>query len=604
MTETSILGVSRQKVLWLEVLFLLVAVALAYGSTLQFQFIYDDHRVIEQNAMLKHASSMAHYFTGDLWQQSGSFSLYYRPIFAANWFLLYRIFGTAPWGWHLDNILLHAINVLLVFALARKMLKHGPAAWLAALLFALHPVHVEAVSWVSASCDMLMTGFALAALLCYLKSKDEPTTALRWNIASYALFLLCMGSKEPGITVLAMVGAYEWWMMGLPPGRSGNFYKFRQITPVMLPWIALALIYLFIRHIAVGMYSVMSSPNHVVAMTWPWLLWFYIKKLIWPVESSLYYDAEYVDSFSLSLFWTPVLCVFAVTVCAWFLYSKSQDRRIPVLMTWMWLPILPQWNLRIFPDHDFAHDRYLYLPSVAFCLLIGLAWSYFSLWMQRYKVDMQKCLFVTSLFAYIVFVPLTVLACSNWADDILLFSHAAKVASKYNAIPLTSLGGVLLKNDNFEEALRVYTVVEQIKPDWGQAKFNTGIALYDLQRYTEADRKFYEALMLPKMAAQEPLLYMGLSRMRMGRPDEAESSFRQAWKAAIANSDAEVLKYQLELALCLEQLGQKNPTKAKEALLLMQEIQEKDPTTKELKKKIETLEQMVEQNRNKEIHNP
>jgi len=605
MTELSIKGLSRRQTIWVEVVFLLIAVVVAYGGTVQFQFIHDDHFVIEQNASLRqNISSVAMYYTGNLWQSSGAASLYYRPVFATNWFILYRIFGVAPWGWHLENVILHAINVLLLFALARKILDHGPAAWLTALLFALHPVHVEAVSWVSANCDMLMTGFGLAALICHLKSKDEPSTALRWKIASYVFFLLSMGSKEPGITVLGMVGIYEWFTTKPPADNAAIPYKLRKIIPTMAPWILLAIGYLYMRHIAVGMYRSEGGFNHSIVMTWPWLVWFYIKKLFWPLESSMFYDSEFVNSFSFSLFWVPVMGILCCAALCWYFFRSSRDSRIPMLLTWMWLPILPQWNLRIFPEHDFAHDRYLYLPSVAFCLLMGTAWIELTKWLDQHKINMQKMVVAATLLLFSVFVPLTYIECSNWADDIVLFSHGAETAPKYNFVPLMSLAGALLKNDRLEEALQVSTMVEKIKPDWWVPKFNSGIALYDLKRYPEADQKFYESLDLPNVKMQQPLEYMGLTRMRMGRPEDAELALRRSLVFAQSSGDPEVLKYQLELALCLEQLGQKDPAKATEALQLMQEIQAKDPSTKELKKKIEALQQRVAQNKGKKSLHP
>src|SRR6266481_9842930 len=104
--DNSFARLTPRQVRWMEVLFLLLAVALAYGGTLQFKFIYDDHLQIEQNESLKQWSSVSMYFTGNLWQHAGSHSLYYRPVFGAFWILLYHLFGTAAWGWHLASVVL------------------------------------------------------------------------------------------------------------------------------------------------------------------------------------------------------------------------------------------------------------------------------------------------------------------------------------------------------------------------------------------------------------------------------------------------------------------------------------------------------------------
>jgi len=593
--ETSIAGLTPQQTRWMEILFLLLVVALAYGGTLQFKFIYDDHLQIEQNESLKQWSSVSMYFTGNLWQHAGSHSLYYRPVFGAFWILLYHLFGTATWGWHLGSVVLHAIASVLVLLLARKLLKNEAAAWLATLLFALHPVHIETVSWVSASCDLLMTVFALATLICHVNFSQATDFQWRWKFASYFFFLLAMGSKEPGITVLAMVGIYDWMTTEVPPTVSSIPYKLRRILPSMVPWVVLGAGYLYMRHMTVGAYTTVGMPNSVVAMTWPWLLWFYVKKFIWPVESSEFYDAEYVDTFSWQLFWVPVIGLLLVAALCWFFYNKKRDHRIPVFLCWIALPIVPQWDLRVFSRNDFAHDRYLYLPSIGFCLLLGLVWSSLAEWMESRKINPQKSLIVTTISLVLVFVPLTFIESSNWADDILLYTHATKVAPKYNAVPLTNLGDTLLKRNQLEDALHIYELVEKVSPEWWTAKYNTGIALFDLQRYSEADQKFYEALMLPKVAPQEPLLYMGQARMKMGRWGDAEPVLRRANDIAESMNDPDRMKYKVQLALCLEQLGQKDRVKAEESLKILQEIQVERPVDSSIAHEIENVQRLLAQ---------
>src|SRR5579859_4665812 len=195
---------------WSAALLLCVIALVAYIGTLQFNFIYDDHWQIEQNPWIQHWSDAGHYFTGNLWAHAGGQGFFYRPLFACFWILLFQIFGVKAWGWHLANVLLHVLDSVLVLQLARRLLKSLYAAWLAALLFALHPVHVEVVSWVAASGDLWLVCFVVSALLCHLRAQEESQSSLRWKFASWFFFACAMLMKEPGITLAGMVAMQLW----------------------------------------------------------------------------------------------------------------------------------------------------------------------------------------------------------------------------------------------------------------------------------------------------------------------------------------------------------------------------------------------------------
>src|SRR6266481_2851210 len=276
----------------------ILAAFISYFGTLQFDFISDDHSVIEHNQYLQHWSNLKIFITGNIWAFAGTASYYYRPVFAFLWFMLFQIFGTKAWGWHLASVLLHTCSTVLCLNLARKLLRNDQAAVMAALLFALHPVHVEAVSWVSASNDPLMTLFGLSAILCYIQAREQASGF--WRIGSLIFYMLAMLTKEPGITVIGMVAGYEWFCSPNLESNGTVSARMRKLWQLFWPWILAAVMYLWIRRIVLGGITTRLAdiPFTQVIQTWPWLLWFYIKKLVMPLESSLYYDSPYVDDFT------------------------------------------------------------------------------------------------------------------------------------------------------------------------------------------------------------------------------------------------------------------------------------------------------------------
>jgi len=585
---------NEQKRSRIFLLCLLALTVVVYVGTLQFGFIYDDHQVLEQNPMVTSWGNLVANFTDNLWAFAGIKSAYYRPVFADLWIVLYHLFGLNPIGWHLVNVLLHASVTTLVYFLARRLLAKEvqSAAWMAALLFALHPVHVETVSWVAASCDLLMTMFAVSALICFLRSEDGPSSSWKWKILGAICFSLSMLSKEPGITTAGMAALLIWTKPDIAQPPVSFLNKFRMTTIAMLPWGVLAVLYLLARRVVLGGSAPIPPipPFLQVMQTWPWLLWFYIKKLLWPVESSAFYDAPYVSQLTWNEFWLPLIGTLALITAIVIWMRRVHNPRIGVFALWMLLPILPQWELRVFSQNDFAHDRYLYLPSVGFCLLAGLAWSAIADRVNQRGISEVKAFIVTAVLLTAVLAPLTVLESSNWANDLVLNSHAVQVAKVYNEEALTNLGSELMKRQMYDDALKVYSQVAARKPGWWQAHQNIGLALFMLGRLDEADEVFRKTALMTNVPRQEPLLFLGYTRMKAGHYSGAEAALRSALEEARNEKVGDETKFSIALAACLLEEGKTDPEKLREALPVLQKIHEQNPKDESINKAIKKTE--------------
>src|ERR1035437_2025204 len=179
-----------------------------YSGSLFFDFVWDDWPQIVNSPIVRSWSNLPRAFGSDLWYHMARQQVYYRPLFVAWSMLNYTLFGLRPWGWHLGAVLLHVGAVAAVFWLARRLgLEYWTAA-LAALIFALHRVHIEPVTWVSAASDTMVTMFAAMAFAAFLSGRDSERNSGRnfarkkrtaWWIASLALLACALLTKEMAI---------------------------------------------------------------------------------------------------------------------------------------------------------------------------------------------------------------------------------------------------------------------------------------------------------------------------------------------------------------------------------------------------------------------
>src|SRR5437879_3597415 len=271
------IGTKRRQVWY--VLIPCLAAALVFLPTLRFGFVGDDHAQIERNPQVQSWSYLPRILTTDMWSQKGAdhVGFFYRPLFSVWLLLLYSLVGPTPWPWHLASIVLHAIATFLVFQLISKLAKNDLAASLGALVFAIHPIHIEAVSWVSAANELFYTIFVLGSLLLLQESRDDS-----WDKKSYGALILWAAAlflKETAVVLLAVFAFLTWAKLETlkETGHRGKVAVLRSI-----PWIVTAGIYLGLRTIVLQRSGLESGkqPWGEALFSAPGLLEFYLKKLV------------------------------------------------------------------------------------------------------------------------------------------------------------------------------------------------------------------------------------------------------------------------------------------------------------------------------------
>jgi protein O-mannosyl-transferase len=350
-----------------------------YSGTLSFDFVWDDWPQIVNSPIIRSWSNLPRAFGSDLWYHVARHQVYYRPLFVAWSMLNYSLFGLKPWGWHLGALLLHVCAVFSMFWLVRRLGLDYWSAALATLIFALHPVHIEPVCWVSAASDTMVTIFVALAFAAFLNGRDsvgipEVKKRAAWWIASLTLLACALLTKEMAVVFAVLVGIYAWLHPtdeSLPP-----LQRILRAGIEAAPYAAVTLAYAVLRKHALLHATGQFDPNHGmldVLKTLPLVLFLYLRQLLLPVGITGLYYTPYVTGPILGQVVLPTAILAAIFFGLWYWHRREPDSPIVIAGLWLLVGLAPALYLRNFGNGDFVRDRYMYLPSIGFAILAALA---------------------------------------------------------------------------------------------------------------------------------------------------------------------------------------------------------------------------------------
>ncbi|MGH9523287.1 MAG: glycosyltransferase family 39 protein, partial [Terriglobales bacterium] len=496
---------------------------LAYVRAFGFGFVFDDHDQIRFNGAIQSWQHFGSLFTHHVWafNDPNFGGNYWRPLFLV-WLLKnHTLFGLQPMGWHIASALLHVAVTFLVYRVALRLTRDPWTAAFAALLFAVNPIHIEAVAWVSGATDPLMALFFLASLLCWFRYRDEKQPL--WMAASLLFFAASMLSKETGIMMVAVVAAAVWFFA--PAGVSAR-EKLRSTAVSVAPFAAVALLYFVCRLLVLrGMAHPLGGESwSATVLTWPAMLAFYARQLVVPIGLSGFYDVSVLESVGLLNFFVPLLVVAAIIAGLIVWTRRSRDPLVGFCAVWMLATILPVFYIRVFPPWDIVHDRYLYLPSVGFVLLLAVALR--QIGNTNDSIVPRAQLVAVALIA-LVYLVSGIADQGIWSDDFNLYRRGFAVAPN-NITPKVDLAIILIRNQ--QEGPRAAELLRQalVKvPNLWEANYNLGYLYFTSGANAEAENHLSRAIAIRPWEAPQ-FAYRSITRFRTGNFDGAADDARQA----------------------------------------------------------------------------
>jgi len=466
---------------WIGAAIIGIATLLAYIPSLDGRFILDDIILLTENPLI-HAPDGLYRF----WFTTEPID--YWPVFNTTFWLEWRLWGTNPTGYHITNILLHVINALLIWAVLKAL--SIPGGFVAALLFALHPVNVESVAWISQRKGLLATLFFLLSILCYLRTErrdgrgDDDHTA-RWYALSLALFVLAMLSKGSVAVLPVLLLGIVWWRRPLTGGdlaRTAPFFA-----------VAAALVGVTIWFQARGGHETAETPALIERLLGAGaVVWFYLYKAVAPFRLAFIYPQWDIQPANLA-WWLPSIIALGVTAMLWW-YRSSWSR--PLLFAWGFfcVALAPVMGISrvTFMEFSLVADHYPYIALIAVVALAAAAWK---TWRERAGGSTRRAADALAVAVVLLLAVLTWRQSGLYADSITLY-RASLESSPTASMAHNNLSAEFFDAGQVSEAMEHARRALELKPDYAEAHNNLGNALSQAERIPEAIEHYRRALEL------------------------------------------------------------------------------------------------------------
>jgi hypothetical protein len=508
---------------------LVLMAVVVYLPAVDGEFLYDDAIYVTGDERITTLDGLGHIWT----EVSGpEYCHQYYPLTSSGFWLQYQLWGYNPTGYHLVNILLHALNAVLFRRLLSAL--RVPGAWLAAAIFAVHPVHVPSVAWIAELKNVLSACFFLVSMLVFtrvidLDGQETQARRRRWLYAAgIGLFVLALLSKTAsGVLPLALL-IVLWWKRGRVTRRE---------LAALVPFVALAGGFVLLTSWLEAQHA---THGETFSLTWMErtfvagrALWFYATKLLWPAGLSIVYP-RWIVSWPMVIY--PLAAV-ASGVLLWRLRGRL-GRGVPAALIFFAVALAPVSFVNVsFHQFSFVADHWQYWASMGFTAgVVGAIVTLARRWQDRSPVSAGA----PALAALVVMTlgTLTWQRAHVFERAVTLWSDAAEknpgsLVVHYNlgaahlargddgaaaghfheatrldpghARSHNNLGVALVRLGRLDEAIESYRRAITASPGLARAHLNLGLALQEQELFEEADRSFAEARRLdPRLARGGP----------------------------------------------------------------------------------------------------
>ncbi len=462
-----------RRCLWAAIL--IVATICAYWPAMHGGYLWDDDANVTR-PQLRSLSGL-----GRIWFQLGTTQTYY-PLMHTVWWVESQLWDDHTLGYHLANVMLHLVCVALFYAVLCRL--QIPGAYLAAFLFALHPIYVESVAWITEQKNTLSSAFCLGSILVYLQFDERRTKAS--YVLALLLFVLSLLTKTITVTLPLALVVILWWR------RPALAWR-RDLRP-LLPWLGLSLMFgvftIWYERAIVGA----SGAEFTLSLTQRCLvagraLWFYLGKLFWPSDLTLFYPLWQPNAADAWQYAYP-LCFLALLAGAWSIRGLCRGLIAALALFVVTLfPLLGFFQTYIF-RYTYVCDHFQYLASLGIVALVAaaVARGIAGLAPVLSKIAMGGCALVVGLLAV-----LTWQQCHRYQDAVTFYRYVLE-RNPDCFMAYNNLGLLLGDEIGPTEASKFYRHALELNPNYAEAHNNLGLALMGLGQIPEAIEQYHLAL--------------------------------------------------------------------------------------------------------------
>ena len=540
---------------------------IVYLNALHNPFVYDDRRLILGNASIEHLADLRAIVLHEVT----------RPIVNLSYAIDYVFWGRNPFGYHLTNLVLHVVNVVLVYMLGWRVtedrLKRGPdtidqptpgvVAFSTATLFAVHPMMTEAVGYVAARAEVLCATFFLLAFL-FMRRWMIGGRRI-WLLASIVSWMLAIGSKEIAVMFPFVVLAYD--RLVCPSTSEDRRWR---VMHLHLPFYVVGVIAVVVRLVV---FSRAENANGV-AVIWPYILaevdvmrrYLLLLFMFDPQGQAVFHSVPLVGRlFTVS----GLVAIGTLALLVWGMFAARRVRRPSAALGLLWflLLLVPSSALVVFNRGEPMAEHRVYLASVGLFLAIAVAISWLSVRFSRTRPILQWAFRLTIAAGVVSLAGHTVIRNAVWSSRVSLWGDAAYKAPDH-WYPALLLGESLHDAGQHAEAAAEFEKSIELRPSEAGTYGKAGICLVEVGKLDDAETMFNSMRRL-QPTAPEATNGLGTVALQRGQLDEAQREFLETLHNNPLNVPARV-----GLATVAERSG-----RPAEALARCQEIQQIAPDT-------------------------
>jgi tetratricopeptide (TPR) repeat protein len=457
------------------VFLILVTTFLVYSPSLRNGFIWDDNHLIVNDQFIRSFKNTPRIFQSHLFPEVGG-SNFYRPLQTLSFMMDYAIWGLNPFGYHLTNLIFHMLSVLLVCFLAGRIFGDSDAGLLAGLIFAVHPINTEAVTYIAGRADPMSAFFFMAALGMYMRHREgrDKTASL---ILSITLFIMALLTKEAVLVFPLVLILYDALILNqdhISLKAVGNY------IPYLLVLVIYAVFRLFIKGVPLGFAG--QLPLHVYVFTISKVIVLYLGILIFPLTLHM----ERIQLFEPYIGQPQV--IFSLIVLALIIilsvFAYRRSKKIFFFISFFFITLMPMLNLTFL--NAVMAEHWLYLPAVGLYSLAAFG-------AVRSRPPMKKFIMIIAVLFLGFCVIRTTLRNIEWGNEIQFYKDMLR-HSPYSARGHVNMGGIYIAKNNLKLAREELETASRLNPLDPFSYHMLGIVDYEEGKKKDAMKHWKQAL--------------------------------------------------------------------------------------------------------------